>query len=124
MKTGMPQKILSVMLSLLFLGSGFIHLMIHSGGPCSGEAKGNSFSVSECCRNNAVPEIYKVHSTDCVQPIENFCPICAGMFNFVFPGESFRVIQHFPETVFQPVPDSPVSFNDCQLPLSRAPPLS
>ncbi len=126
MKTGVLTKILSVMLSLIFLGSGLLHPFIHScgQGQCSCDDEKKSSSVTESRGKDAVPKMRNAHSGDAVHPVKIFCQICAGMFNFVYPSDSVRAVQHFAETVFLTIPDSPVSVSDCRLPLTRAPPLS
>jgi len=126
MKTGVLPKILSLALSLIFLGSGLLHPFIHScgQGQCSRENESKTSSVTECRGKGAVPKMRYAHSEDSIHPVKIFCQICAGMFNFVYPSDSTRSIQKFAEAVFLPRPDSPVPVNDCRLPLTRAPPLS
>jgi len=124
MKTGIHPKILSVVLSLIFFGSGFLHPIIHSCGHHSCEIEKNSSSVIGCCYGDSVAELYMVYKADSSQAIGMFCQICAGLLNFVFSPEAFRDIQHLPETVYHFALSRPVPNNDCQLPHTRAPPLS
>lgn len=122
MKMSIGRKILSVFLSVMFLGSGFIHLMIHSGGPCAGEA-GHDLSLS-ASRTSSSLLIQETHPSDKAQAANVFCQICAGMFNFILTPEFFRMIETPPETNVTFVSNHPVISPDWRLPLSRAPPLS
>ena len=124
MKIGALQKILSIMLSLMFLGSGYLHLIVHSGGMCSCEKEHHSFYVQDGGTESATPQFFSTDSPRFVQEITVFCPICAGMLNVIFAEEASRTVQHFPEIAFCSPPACPVAFNDCQLPLSRGPPQS
>lgn len=117
-------KILSVLLSIVFFGSGCLHLLIHSCGrySCEEEESQSLFTLGDC-RELPAPQ-FQVSSEGYAPLLNIFCPICAGMLNSICPGESVRVVHLFPEEVYCAVPDHPGSFIVCHLPHSRAPPLS
>ncbi len=123
MKTGIAAKILSVVLSLILLGSGFMHSIIHSCGQCSCENVEIS-SVAGPPEKGQTAILQKSHASDSIHTVEIICPICAGLFNFVTPAEFSGIFRIFTAETFQAAPDSPVAFSDCRLPQSRAPPLS
>lgn len=123
MKTGIAAKILSIALSLILLGSGFLHSLIHSFAQCSCENT-QMVSGAGCPEKAQATILHKSHSSGVLQTIEVICPICAGLFTFVTPAESSGILRFSSVTAFLTVPDSPVTFSDCRLPQSRAPPQS